>query len=292
MAHTTNRPDIFKYLDFRKYLEEYRRIRKETDPGFTHMYICHRLGQRNSKSYFSNVTTGVKPVTSEFINRFIDLLELNSDEGKYFRALVNYNQTYNAKEKEYYLDQLIGQNAAQGRLISKNEYAFYKEWYHSVIRAILDIRNFRDNYAELAALITPRVHLRQVRKSIHLLESLNLIKKNERGFYKPTDKTVKTEEYARDEMITQYQLKCLEMAKEAVLNKGDQPQDVSTNILSISEDGLRKIQRRLQKFRDEIRSLVQSDTAEADRVYQLDIQLFPNSKIHNRGGSTRKMWTV
>jgi uncharacterized protein (TIGR02147 family) len=70
------------------------------------------------------------------------------------------------------------------------------------------------------------------------------------------------------------------MAKMNMLNKHGLPQDITTNILSVSEDGLKKVQDRLRKFREEIRAIVQNDDKPSDRVYQLDIQLFPNSKVH------------
>jgi|SRR5271157_78724 len=285
--NTTSEPDIYRYLDFRAYLEDFREAKKRSDPGFTHTYICHRLGQRNSKSYFANVVKGDKTVTPEFTNRLIELLGLGADEAGYFRVLVNYNQTYNPKEKEYYLDQLMQHAATQHRLISKNEYTFYKEWYHSVIRAILDIYDFKDDCAALARIVVPPITVTEAKKSVLLLESLKLIARDKSGFFRPTDKTVRTDDHVRDDLIVQYQLKCLDIAKMTILSKPDQPHDVSTNILSISEEGLKKIQKRLLKFRQEVRALVHNDVNKADRVYQLDIQLLPGCKVKAaEGGST------
>lgn len=275
-----NLPNVFDYLDFRKYLAHYYHARKMIEPGFSHTYMCYRLGQRNAKSYFSNVVKGVKTVTAEFINRFIELLELTTDEAHYFRDLVNFNQSANHKEKEYYFDRLVKQISVQKRLIGKNEYVFYSGWEHSVIRALLDIGDFRDDYAALAKMLMPPLPIKMVKRSVRLLQSLNLIHKDKNGFFKPTDKTVKTDEHVRDELILQYQLHCLEMARMNMLNKHGLPQDISTNILSVSEDGLKKVQNRLGKFREEIRAIVQNDERPSDRVYQLDIQLFPNSKVH------------
>jgi uncharacterized protein (TIGR02147 family) len=129
-------------------------------------------------------------------------------------------------------------------------------------------------------MLMPPLPIKTIKKSVLLLQSLNLIQKDKNGFYKPTDKTVKTDEHVRDELILQYQLHCLEMAKMNMLNKHGLPQDITTNILSVSEDGLKKVQDRLRKFREEIRAIVQNDDKPSDRVYQLDIQLFPNSKVH------------
>jgi uncharacterized protein (TIGR02147 family) len=276
---TKQLPCIFNYLDFKKYLADYREMRKAYEPGFSHTYICYCLGQKNSKTYFANVISGIKNVTPEFANRFIDLLELNPDEANYFRALVNYAQTYNQKEKEYYLEQIIQRNTSKSRLISAQEYAFYKDWHHSVIRAILDVFDFIDDFKRLANMVIPPITVPQAKRSIKLLLSLNLIRPNEKGFLKPTEESVQTEEYVHDEIIKHHQAQSMEMAKLTLLGNNDQPTDYSTSILSISEEGLKKIQKRLAKFRDEIRALVHNDDKAADRVYHLDIQLFPNSKL-------------
>jgi len=283
-----NFPIVFDYLDFRKYLSQYYHARKTAEPGFSHAYICYRLGQRNAKSYFSNVIKGVKAVTAEFINRFIEFLELSRDEANYFRALVNFNQAVNQKEKEYYFDQIIKQTSVQKRLIGKNEYVFYNGWEHSVIRTLLDIIDFKDDYAAIAKMLMPPLPVKTVKKSFKLLQSLQLINMDKNGFFKPTDKTVKTDEHVRDELILQYQLHCLEMAKMNMLNKHGLPQDISTNILSVSEDGLKKVQNCLRIFREEIRAIVQNDDKPSDRVYQLDVQLFPNSKVHLKKSAMRR----
>ena len=124
---TKQLPDIFLYIDYRKYLEDYYSTMKALDPGFSHTYICHCLGQKNAKSYFNNVVKGRIDITATFIDRLISLLKLNRDEAKYFRALVNYNQTASSSEKEFFFDQLIRLNKTPHRLIDKNAYSFYKE---------------------------------------------------------------------------------------------------------------------------------------------------------------------
>jgi hypothetical protein len=44
-------PDIFQYIDFRKYLADYYVARKAVEPGFSHACICRRLGQEKSKAH-------------------------------------------------------------------------------------------------------------------------------------------------------------------------------------------------------------------------------------------------
>jgi hypothetical protein len=73
-----DKPNIFEYINYRNYLEDFYVWKKALEPGFSHAYICHRLYQPHSKTYFNNVFKGRKPVTATFVDRFIDLLDLSS----------------------------------------------------------------------------------------------------------------------------------------------------------------------------------------------------------------------
>jgi uncharacterized protein (TIGR02147 family) len=276
----TEMPNIFEYIDYRKYLEDYYSRRKASDPGFTHTYICYRLGQENAKSYFNNVVKGRANVTATFVDRFIVVLELKkSDEAKYFRALVNYNQTTSPHEKEFFFDQLVRLNSTPHRVIDKNAYAFYREWYHSAIRALLDIVEFDGtDYAALAARVFPPITVKQTRDSVALLQRLGLITRNKKGYWKPTDKVVVTGDFIKDAVVKQFQMKCLEHAREVLASDTKQPHRNITLTISLSEKAYQQVCDRLQQVKTEIRSIVHKDEEQASRVYHLNANLFPMSQ--------------
>jgi uncharacterized protein (TIGR02147 family) len=272
------RPDIFAYIDYRNFLQDYYDKRKISDPGFTHTYICHRLGQENAKSYFNNVIKGRANVSSTFIDRFIVLLELKSDEAKYFRALVNYNQVASAHEKDFYFDQIIRLNHTPHRIMDINAYLFYKEWYHSAIRAILDLINFTDDYKFLSKKVFPSITVKQAKESVALLRQLDLIATNESGFWKPTDKVISTGNLINDTLVKQFQMKCLDNAKSIIASDSDQSHRTITLTISLSEDAFTQVSEKMQQFKSEIRSIVQKDDKDASKVYHINVNLFPMSK--------------
>lgn len=271
------KPDIFAYIDFRKYLQDYYAMRKCYDPGFTHTYICHRLGQEGAKSYFNNIVKARMDVTSTFIDRFITLLELDADESRYFRALVNFNQTASAHEKEFFFDQLVRLNNTPRRLIDKNTYEYYKEWYYSAVRALLDIIDFKNDYKSLANRIFPQISLKQAKETIALLKQLGMIAENENGFLKPTDKVISSGNLIQDELIKQFQMKCLEHAKNVLACNSDQAHRNITLTISLSGEAFDSVSERIQQFKSEIRTIVQKDEKPASRVYHININLFPMS---------------
>jgi uncharacterized protein (TIGR02147 family) len=270
-------PDIFQYIDFRKYLEDYYIKSKTFNSRFTHAYICKRLGQKNANTYFNNVVKGRIGITDTFIDRFIDLLELKPDEAKFFRALVNYNQTKSPNEKEFYFDQLVRLNKTPHQVIDKNAYAYFKTWHHSAVRALLDIIDFKDDYKLLTDRLFPRISLKDARESIALLKKNGLIKQNENGFWKPSEKVIVTGDFIKDAVLKHYQMNYLELAKCAL---ADDTVKLNRNIamtISLSDKAYDRISDRIKQFKMEIRSLIHKDLLPSSRIYHLNLNFFPLS---------------
>lgn len=273
----TQLPDIFQYIDFKKYLVDYYSARKTMDRGFTHAYICHRLGQFKSNSCFTNVLRGRMHLTPTFIDRFINMLELKTDEAKFFRALVNYNQTKSPQEKEFFFDQLVRLNRTPHKVIDINAYAYYKEWYHSVVRAALDIIDFKDDYKTLASILYPPITLKEARNSIALLKNLDLIIQDKNGFWRPNEKVLITGDLIKDAVVKQFQIKCLDHAKNVLANDAITMNRNITMTISLSEKAHERISDRIKQFKSEIRSIIHKDEFPAQNVYHINLNFFPMS---------------
>jgi len=269
-------PSIYEYNDFRKYLADYQKTMVKTDRSFTASNICRRLGMPKTRSYFADVLKG-KQVTETFIDRFAKLLRLSTEEERFFRALISFNQATTAELKEWYFEQLISLNRTPRRIVDPETYLFYKEWFHTAVWAVLDVVDFKNSFTELSRKLDPQITIKQARQSIALLIKLGLIRKNEQGFYKPVDRSIATGPYVKDTLINQYQAKCLDLAKQAIFSGQPGPKNFSTMTLRISREAYRTLEKRLQSFKAEVRSIAHKDEKQAEVVYQVNIQVFPNS---------------
>jgi uncharacterized protein (TIGR02147 family) len=267
---------IYEYNDFRRYLADFQKIMVQTDKSFSASNICRQLGMPNTRSYFADVLKG-KQVTDTFVDRFARLLRLSIEETRFFRVLVSFNQADTAEQKEWYFEQLISLNRTPKRVVDPQTYLFYKEWHHTAVWAVLDIIDFRNSYTDLAKKLSPQITSKQALESIILLKKLGLIKKNEKGFFKPVDRSLTTGSYVKDALISQYQVKCLDLAKHAIVKDMQEPKNFSTMTLRISKDAYKVLEKRLQSFKAEMRSIAHKDEKTAEVVYQVNIQVFPNS---------------
>lgn len=271
-------PSLYEYNDFRKFISDYQQAMHKRNSTFTKSRMSQLVGLPNSRSYITDILNG-KKLSSTFVERFINMFSFDSDETNYFRVLVQYNQADNPNERELFFEQLIALNKTPKKYLYEQSYHYYKDWYNASIRAILNVYNFDGkNYSRLAKTLIPQITATQAKNAVKLLLELKLIEKNDDGFYKPTSNSLSTEEYVRNEVIKQYQVKCLECAKKVLVSDGQPPGVATTNTLSISKKGLEQIEKQIERFRSQVRSLVQNDDDPAETVYHMDILFFPMMK--------------
>jgi uncharacterized protein (TIGR02147 family) len=270
--------DIFGYLDFKKYLHDAFNARARKETRFTKSYICRQVGMPNSRSFFTDVIGGKKPLSKSKVELLIPVFSLDAGEAQYFRFLVLYNQTLVKDEKEFYLDQIIALNRAPWKLVDKNAHDYYHEWYISAIRAYLDTAEVGDDHEKIARSLYPSIAPGEARKAMGLLKRLGFIKKNERGHWKPADQILFTPADANDAIIKRYQAKCIELSVSALYDGDVKLKSFATRTVSVSEDTRAKIKKKLDKFLTEVRSLVKNDESPAERIWQLNVQFFPQSQ--------------
>ena len=272
-----DKPIVFAYNNFRSFLGDLYAYKHKVDPGFSKSHICRKMGLPNSRSYFQDVLKG-KFVSDLKIPLFISVFDLSAEESQFFRILARFNQCEDPDEKEILLDQLISLNKTPQKLLNKNSYAYYKDWYNSVLRVMLEVCDFSDNYSDLAHKLLPSITAKQAKESIRLLLDLGLIRKNEKGFYKPTDKVVATGPFAQDALIRQFQIKSLNASRYALVKNRKQPERISLKTMSLSAEAYLRLEKRIDKFNAEVRSIIHKDENKADRVYQLGIVLLPQMR--------------
>ena len=272
-------PDMRAYLDFREYLRAYRAARKEIDPGFTNTYICHRLGQVNSRGYFNNVLAGRIAVGPALVERFVVLLELTGEDAEFFRALVGYTQAREIPEREVFLAILIRCGASRSRILTERQAAYYGDWRHALVRAVLDIV---DCDGEDCRVIAERLNVPmsadELRCSLGLLSELGLVAHDSRGFLKPVESSVSCGDAVARELVGGYQASLMRLSAEAIQCPGCGPQKVTTMTVSLSSEAYGEIVAKVDRLREEIRRAVQESAGTADRLYQINLHLFPQTK--------------
>ena len=267
--------DIFQFTNFRKYLDEYQAARVQTDPDFTRAGACALLGLPKTRSYYNDIIKG-KKLSSRMIPKFVEVLGLNKKEAKYFEAMVNMDQAKTATERNAFFEELLKQHPDSHRILNEDAYEYYSHWYNSVLFTALEVVDVSDDLEPIQKLISPKVSVGTLKRSLELLERLGFVRKNENGFWKSCRDSVSSGTYNNSDLVRQYQLQCFELSKQALLASDERSSDMATFTFSVSDDAFKAIAKEIQGLKAKVRKIIMLDKKKATGVHQLNIHLFTN----------------
>jgi uncharacterized protein (TIGR02147 family) len=274
MKKRASKINLFKYLDYRSYLLDWYRELKTSRNSVSFREFSKRAGLK-STGYLKLVMEGKRNLTDESVEQFILALGLNKQEQEFFRSLVHYNQAKTIEQKDAGYQRLLrSRKFSQLRKIDKEQYEYYADWYHPVVRELILSTKYDGTPESIAKQISPAVTPAQVEKSIQLLEKLGFIEKTPENRWKQASSLVSTGAEVASHIVFTYQKNLLDLSKETLQALPPAKRDVSTMTLGIAPGRLPQLKKMIQDFRKEVLKLVAVDT-EIDKVVQLNIQLFP-----------------
>lgn len=268
---------IYAYTDYRTYLREFYDERKRTSRNFSYRYFSAKAGIK-SPVFLKLVIDGKRNLTEVMIRRFITALELSKKQSDYFRHLVYFNQAKTAEQKqEHYRVCKNMQGLVNEHIVRNDQYDYFNNWYTSVVREIICLYDFGDDYTLIGRCIIPPITAVQVKKSIDLLLRLKMISKEKDGSYHQTHSAITTGSEVTALAVRSFNRTMLEKAIAALDRFGTSQRYVTSQTLGVSPAAYDIIVQEIQEFQERIATIVNRDER-SSTVVQLCLQLFPLSK--------------
>jgi uncharacterized protein (TIGR02147 family) len=267
---------VFEYLDYRAYLKDYYEERKSRQTFFSYKVFGKKVGLDGS--YLAKVLISARHIADDSVKAFTEACELKDKEAEYFEVLVLFAKSKSEQEEKLYFERLLSLKNVGAQQLLANQFEYYKTWYHSAIRSILEYFDFRGDYAELAEGLSPQVTVKEAEESIALLTALGLIQPDEEGRYRVTNVNITTGAQWRSLAIESFQEESLRLSRESIKRHPKHVRDFSTVTMTINAKDYAEIRDRIKEFRGTVINYVNRST-EPDRTYQMNIQLFPLTRI-------------
>ncbi|NLD99485.1 MAG: TIGR02147 family protein [Fibrobacter sp.] len=269
--------NIYEYDDFRLYLKDCYDEKKSADPSYSYRRFASDAGFTNP-GYLNDVIKGRRKLSVSASEKMIAVFAFTPKEAEFFRLLVQYRQEKNETERQEVYKQIIfRRNRSSFARINPALSKYYQDYHYPLIRAALMAMEFRGDYEALGNFLVPSVPAAQVKKYIRDLCDWGMVEQQTDGLYRVTDQFVEPPSTLRD-LVKQINREWILQAVEPLMKLPANRRHISTMLLSVSSETQKKINEKIEQFRDEIWDLVRSDTAKADRVMQLNLQYFPKSR--------------
>jgi uncharacterized protein (TIGR02147 family) len=263
---------VFNYIDYRKFLADYYTAEKLSHSFFSYQYMAHRV--RMDTSNLAKVLLGKRHVPRKSIANFKDLCKFSDHEYEYFTMMIDWSKARSEKRARDLFDRLTGMQGSQPHVLDAMQYDYYRRWYHVAIYSMLDFIDFRGNFRTLASRLDPAITIEEARHSIALLVKLGLVTVTDQGRYVPVRRTLSTGERWQSYAVHQFQKETLRLAARSLDEHDKGERDVSTLTFGASPADLAALKKLTRDYRRSIIELINAGSA-ADRVYQLNLQLFP-----------------
>lgn len=287
MVNAPHIPSVFEFLDAREFLAHAYTAQKRLDKKFSHRYIAREMGAASS-SFFKDVLGGRAHLNPDRIARFARLFGLPPRDAGYLQLLARYGEASNAEEKERLLTLLTrARGADDAWVLDVSETEYLHKWYHAAIREMLALIHFTGDHEDLASRLEPPITPAEARDAVQLLLKLKLIRRTHEGRYVKVDKVPAKGLRTDPDKVRSGLLTILDLARRALDAYPAEVRPFSALTLGVSRDTLHEINERARVFRRDILELAGRDKG-IDRLYQLNMQLFPISAPARKPRSRQK----
>jgi uncharacterized protein (TIGR02147 family) len=273
---------VFEYIDYRQFLSDYYTYQKKQQANFSYRFFSMKAGT-SSPSLYRQVVEGERNLSPKIVEKYSRALKFGKKEALYFSNLVKFNQAKTSIEKQQYYNTIIAMNVTfKESALSSNQFEYFSNWYIPVIRELVCIKDFKENYSLLAQSLIPPILSTQVKEAIEILLKLKMIKKTKNGAYEQRDQALIADPSVVSLGLQNFMESMLENAKIALRSSADNIRNISSMTLGISFNDYESIVEEIKAFKNRVKSISNNNVRSCDRVYQFNLELFPVSKVISR----------
>lgn len=268
-------PDIFAYLEYRDYLKDAYEERRALQPFFSYRFIGNKVGM--DSSYLTRLFQKKLHIGDDLVERMASVFGLEEAGLEYFQTLVAFNKARTEAKARVFHEQLMRLRGVGYSVVRDDQQEYFGNWIHVALRSLLDCHSFDGDYEALGAALSPSVSGEEAKHSVFLLERLGMIRRVERG-YEVLDNHLHSGENWVSEAIKSFQKSTMELAARSLDEVPAPQRDISTMTMNIDAATLEDLRIMVREFQENVAKLVES-ASHSDRVYHLNIQLFPLSRL-------------
>lgn len=267
--------NLFEYQNYRDYLRAFYTEQKTLKRAFSYRSFSKKAGIQ-APSFLFYVIEGKRNLTKNSLLKISEAIGHTREETDYFENLVFFNQATTIHDKTVYYSRLVEvMRPVAMEQIAPERFEYYSIWYHSVIREVVTMVNFSNNYALLASLLTPKITVAEARASVRLLEKLGFIEKDLDGLYHQTANLISNHPMpAQSFIVEKFQMEMLKLAMESYERIPIYERMSSSTTFSVSEETFNLFKMKAREFRKELAEIARLDSSQ-ECVYQLTMNLFP-----------------
>jgi uncharacterized protein (TIGR02147 family) len=277
-------PRLNAYTDYRQFLREFYEYRRAQTRSSLRPYSYATFAAAadiKSPNYLKLIIDGQRNLSPEMARKFAKAIGLGKEETEEFLALVDFTQATEPLERNRYLKVLadirVRQQLKSGE-INVETWEKVPSWVTWVINALVDQNGVEFTPERIAEIMRGKARLDEVRRSLdRLMTSGELVKNPETGEITRGRELMSGSENVPVALVRKLQTELIYLGLESLFQDLPQDREFGAQTLALTEDEFELLKFELRQFRKRwLKDVsVARKTTKGDRVFQLNIQLFP-----------------
>lgn len=250
-------------------LTEFNRKRIK-NPYYSLRRMAQQLGLQPGR--LSEFLSGKRPITLKMAEKICEKMALKPEDKRDFLTCV--------KKDRLSHDNLEASSLQQRKYVelSSDHFHVIADWYHFAILSLMDL----DEFVNTSDWISARLGISkiQVKGALDRLQRLNLIKINNQKKWIKTHDNLTTTQDIESAALKHSHKQTFEQLIELIDDIPVSERDMTSMTMAIDKSKLSEAKRLIKEFRRKLCDFM--ETGNRTEVYNLNIQLYPISKIIER----------
>ncbi len=273
--------NIFNFFNYREYLDAVYAHLKKTRFGFSHRTFAREAGI-SSPNYLFRILKGERNLSLKYVPHFCKALKLGANECNYLEVLVQFNNAKSSQAKEEQLRKLLTLRYGQAEhTIEDKKLLYFSKWYYPVIRELVKIVDFKEDYNLLARSCIPRITAVQATNAVKYLVKNGFIEKDKKGRYTYANPVITTGPEVNSTILRKYHKQTILQCADSLDSIDMAERDISSLTMSVSIETYKKMKKEIQDFRKRLLAMARDDK-KGEVVCHAGFQLIQKTKTFKR----------
>jgi uncharacterized protein (TIGR02147 family) len=261
-------PEIFQYVDYRKFLKDRVEYLASINPKFSTRELARRA--ELSSPFISYVLRSKRNLNEEAGRRVSKAIELNEVEAEYFELIRELELIKSHDEKTEHFKKIEKFRVKNGFGNGKDPLlSYYSDWISIAIRELMGCEGSSTDPKKIKKALNFKSSLGGIKKSLNSLFDCGFLVKNETGEAKTPEEFLNFDGKVYQMAIREFHSQMLERAKESMTELTPENRRISGVTMPISSKSFPKIVDLMKRFDAELRKIEEEDDGEKDRVINI-----------------------
>lgn len=283
-------PALSEYMDYRLFLRDFYLAKKHLTRTMIRPYsysLFSAAADIKSPNYLKMIIEAKRNLSIDMVGKFAKACAFNKAQTDEFKLLVTFNQAEDPADRNYALKQLsefrVEQKLKHGELDRKT-FEEMPNWIGWIIYALVDQEGVTFETSQLKELLRGKASEAEITEAVeNLIRSGELVRDavtNTLTKGKPTE----TQKEIPSALVRKLQMQLMYLGLESLYQDTAAEREFGSLTMSLTEKEFEAIRFKLRHLRKSMHmeNLTAREVSKGDRVYQLNLQLFPVSNASKK----------